>query len=110
MTDNPASKPGRCRILTDTPEKLKVLAIKQEKDAKKAAKLAVKEKRNDSNKNRPISKPPTCKKKTQSQKILTFENSSTTTEEMPNEDSDSVTTVTGHRNLWRLRMTTSTNH
>lgn len=90
MTGNPASKPGRCPILTDTPEKLKVLAIKHEKDAKKAAKLAAKEKRNDSNKNRPISTPPTCEKKTQSRKILTVENSSTTTEEMPNKDSDSV--------------------
>lgn len=91
MTGNRGGrKPGRCRILTDTPEKLEVLAIKQEKDAKKAAKLAAKEKRNDSMKNRPIPKPPTCKKKTQSRKFLIFDDSSTTTEEMPKEDSDSV--------------------
>ncbi|KAG8280879.1 hypothetical protein J6590_108238 [Homalodisca vitripennis] len=86
-------KPGRCRILTDTPEKLEIMAIKQEKVSKKAGKLASKEKTNEKINSLKVRSKPivlTCKNQNQGRKFLTFDDSSTSDEDIPEEDSDSV--------------------
>ncbi|KAG8289492.1 hypothetical protein J6590_103175 [Homalodisca vitripennis] len=69
------------------------MAIKQEKVSKKAGKLASKEKTNEKINSLKVRSKPivlTCKNQNQGRKFLTFDDSSTSDEDIPEEDSDSV--------------------